>query len=70
MGMKYETFEDELDAIRLELYDETKSMTPEERVAYVNAMAEPIIKEYGLKTVTYEQMMEKQRSEREGVLAY
>jgi hypothetical protein len=72
MGMKYETFEDELDAIRLGLYEETKNMTHEERAAYINAMAEPVIKEYGLKTVTYEQMMAMQQAEREkeAALAY
>ena len=54
--MVYETFEDELDAIRLAIYEEIKDMTPEEQVAYFNAQAEPIIKEYGLRTVNLEQM--------------
>ena len=49
--MVYETFEDELDAIRLAIYEEIKDMTPEEQVAYLNAQAEPILKEYGLQTV-------------------
>jgi cupin superfamily acireductone dioxygenase involved in methionine salvage len=49
--MVYETFEDELNAIRLAIYDEIKDMTPEEQVAYFNTQAEPIIKEYGLKVV-------------------
>ena len=47
----YETFEDELDAIRLAIYEEIKDMTPEEQAAYFNAQAEPIIKEYGLRTL-------------------
>mgnify|MGYP000571173195 CR=1 FL=1 len=29
----FETFEDELDAIRLSLYEEVKDMTPEEEIA-------------------------------------
>ena len=54
--MVYETFEDELDAIRLAIYEEIKDMTPEEQVAYFNTQAEPIIKEYGMRTVDLEQM--------------
>ena len=49
--MVYNSFEEELDAIRLAIYEEIKDMTPEERVAYFNAQAEPILKEYGLQTV-------------------
>ena len=49
--MAYDTFEEELDAIRLAIYEEIKNMTPEEEVAYIKAQAAPIIKEYGLRTV-------------------
>ena len=49
--MVYNTFEEELDAIRLAIYEEIKDMTPEEQVIYFNAQAEPIIKEYGLRAV-------------------
>ena len=49
--MVYNSFEEELDTIRLAIYEEIKDMTPEERVAYFNAQAEPILKEYGLRTV-------------------
>jgi len=50
--MVYNSFEEELRAIRLAIYEEIKDMTPEEQVAYFNAQAEPILKEYGLQTVS------------------
>ena len=61
--MAYNSSEEELEEIRLAIYEEIKDMTPEERVAYFSAQAEPIIKEYGLRTVSLieadEQMEEK-----------
>jgi hypothetical protein len=45
------TFEDELDEIRVKLYEETKDMTVEEHVAYIHSLAAPILQEYGLKAV-------------------
>ena len=44
-----DTIEEELNAIRLELYEEIKDMTPEEEVTYIRAQTAPIIKQYGLK---------------------
>ena len=35
--------EDELDVIRLKIYERIKDMTPEEEVAYFRAQNEPII---------------------------
>lgn len=49
---KYDTFEDELDAIRLQLYEEVKDMTPEEWIAYSIACAEPIMKEFNMTWAT------------------
>ena len=46
---KYDTFEEDLDAIRLAIYEETKDMTTEEWIAYSIAQAEPIMKEFNLK---------------------
>ena len=43
----FETFEDELDAIRLSLYEEVKDMTPEEEIAYLKAQVEPLYQEIG-----------------------
>ncbi|MCL1940352.1 MAG: hypothetical protein FWG09_00310 [Synergistaceae bacterium] len=48
---KADTFEDELDEIRVNLYEEIKDMTTEERVEYLKSLAAPILKEYGLRTV-------------------
>ncbi|MDR3164189.1 MAG: hypothetical protein LBU13_01260 [Synergistaceae bacterium] len=45
------TFEDELDEIRIKLYEETKNMTVKEQVAYFNSLAAPILQEYGLRTL-------------------
>lgn len=51
MGEKaFETFEDELDAIRLSLYEEVKDMTPEEEIAYLKAQVEPLYQEFGIRT--------------------
>lgn len=51
MGKKtLETFEDELDAIRLSLYEEVKDMTPEEEIAYLKAQVEPLYQEFGIRT--------------------
>ena len=42
--------EDELDIIRLKIYERIKDMTPEEEVAYFRAQNEPIIRQFNLKT--------------------
>ena len=42
-------FEDELDTIRLALYEKTKNMTPEEEAAFIIADTEPVIKEFNIK---------------------
>lgn len=49
-------FEDELDAIRLQIYEEVKDMTPEEFVAYSIAQAEPIMKQYNMKRAKIESL--------------
>ncbi len=48
----YNDFEDELDEIRLALYEEIKNMTPDEEVAYITAKTEPILKKHGMKRAT------------------
>ena len=65
--MVYNSFEEELRAIRLAIYEEIKDMTPEERVTYFNAQAEPIIKEYGLRVVDRIEVNE--QMEKEAVFA-
>jgi len=46
--MKNNQIEDGLDAIRLELYEETKNMSPEERISYLRMLAAPINEEFGI----------------------
>ena len=41
--------EDELDIIRLKIYERIKDTTPEEEVAYFRAQNEPIIRQFNLK---------------------
>ena len=43
--------EDEIDAIRLEIYEETKNMTLEERHEYYRKCSEEAAKEYGFKCI-------------------
>ena len=45
------TIEDELDRIRVDLYEKTKDMTPGEIVAYIRAQVAPVLKEFGIRTV-------------------
>lgn len=46
----YETFEDELDAIRLKIYEDIKGMTPEEHCEYFRRKTASAIKEFNIKT--------------------
>jgi hypothetical protein len=50
--MKSNQIEDELDAIRLEFYKETKDMTRSERVAYLRKQIAPTLEEYNIHTVS------------------
>jgi hypothetical protein len=47
--MSANTIEEELDAIRLKLYEETKDMTTSERVAFINERAARTLKDHGIK---------------------
>jgi len=42
--------EREINRIRLEIFEETKDMTPEQRVARTRKNTDGIIKQYGFKT--------------------
>ncbi|MDR1013059.1 MAG: hypothetical protein LBL38_02210 [Lactobacillales bacterium] len=46
------TIEDEIDAIRIALYEETKHMTVNELNDYIKKETAPIIEKYGLKLVS------------------
>ena len=47
-----DTLEEELNAIRLSIYEEIKDMTPEEEENYFRTQTEPIIKEFNMKRST------------------
>ena len=49
--MKNDTLEDELDAIRFKLYEETKNMSSEERLDYLRKRTAPVLKKYGITTM-------------------
>jgi hypothetical protein len=46
--MKNDPLLDEIHAIRLKLYEETKNMSSEERIAYLRKLVEPVHKEFGI----------------------
>ena len=48
----YDDFEDELDAIRVSLYEEVKDMSDEEMISYIRAQVAPIMKRLGLEYST------------------
>ena len=43
--------EDEIDAIRLALYEEIKDMSPSEMTAYIKAQVAPLEKQFGIRPV-------------------
>ncbi|MBQ9418941.1 MAG: hypothetical protein IJU31_01045 [Synergistaceae bacterium] len=45
----YPSFEDWLDAVRVQLYEEIKYLTPEETADYFREQAAPVMEEYGFK---------------------
>ena len=45
------TIEENLNAIRIELYEKTKGMTPDEEVTYLKSLSAPILMEFGIRTV-------------------
>ncbi|MDR1051442.1 MAG: hypothetical protein LBP95_10265 [Deltaproteobacteria bacterium] len=46
------TIEDEIDAIRIELYEQTKHMTPKEFIAFIHKQTAPINEKYGFKPIS------------------
>jgi hypothetical protein len=45
------TIEQEINRIRLQIYEETKDMTPQERAERVNRIGEAVAKKYGFKRI-------------------
>ena len=60
------TFEDELDEIRVKLYEQIKDMTIDERVVYLKSLATPVRKEYGIKTLSQIKAEGQRKEERIG----
>ena len=54
--------EDELDVVRLKIYERIKDMTPEEEVAYFRAQNEPIIRQFNLKMSPLKPMEPRKRA--------
>ena len=48
--MRNDELERQLDATRIRLYEQTKDMTTQERVAFFNNRGQEILKRHGLKT--------------------
>ena len=57
----YDDFEDELDAIRLSLYNEVKDMTTDDMMAYLHEQTAPIIKKLGLEYSTLKPVQPRKR---------
>ena len=51
--MKTPTIEQDINRIRLEIYEETKHMTPAQRVEHTRKATEATMKKYGLKTARH-----------------
>ena len=49
--MKNNPIEQDLNRIRLEIYNETKGMTPEQRVEHTRKVTEGTVKKYNFKVV-------------------
>ena len=57
----YDDFEDELDAIRLSLYNEVKDMQTDDMIAYLHEQTAPIIKKLGLEYSTLKPVQPRKR---------
>ena len=49
--MKNNYIEKDINRIRLEIYEETKEMTPEQRVEHTRKATDETIKKYGFKVI-------------------
>ena len=54
--------EDELDVVRLKIYERIKDMPPEEEVAYFRAQNEPIIRQFNMKMSPLKPMEPRKRA--------
>ena len=63
----YETFEDELNAIRVNLYEKVKHRTADERIAHLDEQTAPVMEEFGIRLSTLKPVQPRKR-ERVGIL--
>jgi hypothetical protein len=52
MSKNDNTIEDEIDAIRLDLYERTKHMSTEELLAFIKKETAPIHKQFGTRSIS------------------
>ena len=57
MKRKIDPIEQEVDKIRLKIYEETKHMTTAELCEYIHNKTEATIKKYGMKVVSKEDLI-------------
>jgi hypothetical protein len=53
--------DDEIDRIRLEIYEEIKDLSQSEIIEFFRKATAPIIKKYGLKVVTYSDIVKENK---------
>ena len=61
----FDPVEEEINAIRLQIYEEIKGMTPEEEAHYFISRTDPIIKQFNMKMSTLKPVKPIKREERE-----
>lgn len=59
---KLNNIENELDSIRVALYEKTKDMSASERIAYIKAQTTPVHEQYGIQTIKDVKLTEKRRA--------
>ena len=60
----FDVLEDELDTIRLRIYERIKGMTPEEEIEYFRARNEPVMRQFNMKMSTLKPVRPIKREER------
>jgi maleate cis-trans isomerase len=60
--MKHDALETQLDATRIKIYEQTKDMTTQERVAYFNNRGQEILKRHGLKATIAQPLVVQQQA--------
>ena len=61
----FDPVEEEINAIRLQIYEEIKDMTPEEEARYFISRTDPVIRQFNMKMSTLKPVRPIRREERE-----